>query len=826
MELPAGKIHEGQHELTLTTKGEIRTVAQLRKLVVTARNGAIIHLSDVADVEDTVEDATSYSAMSGKQALALVVTKQSGANSVEVSRLVRNELVAMQPLLDKAHLTATVPTDQAPFIEHSIEDVQFDLMFGAALAVLIILFFLHDIRATIISAVALPTAVVATFAFIQVMGFTFNNMTMLALSLSIGILIDDAIVVIENIHRHLEMGKPALQAASDATREIGLAVIATTFSIVAVFLPVAVMKGIIGRFFFQFGLTVSFAVLVSLLVAFTLTPMLSSRFLKSNHGKPPGVLARPIEWFLRGIDKGYRRLLAAALRHRAITVVLAVVTLFGSCKLAGQVKAEFLPPQDRAQFRINVELPVGTSLEATSAYSEVVASDMRKALPGVLDTFVTVGDGAQNQVNIGKIQVLMVKRTERPFGQRDAMAWARERYKDVKDATITVEEIGDIEGGGFKNAPIQYNIRGRDPAELEATAKAMMAALRKEKGFVDVDSSFRGGKPELEITPDRARAAALGVPVAAIATTVRDLVAGDKVSELKEGLDTYDITVAMPEQNKNDVASLTNLQVRSASGAPVDLANVVTVKRGEGPSQIDRQSRSRQITVYANLEGVPLGEATKVVDRVAKEVVPPDLESDYAGMGQVMAESFGYMFAALILAIIIVYMILAAQFNSFIHPLTIMLSLPMAVVGAFGGLYATGMTLNIFSMIGLIMLMGLVTKNAILLVDYANQQIESGKSVLEALMAAGPVRLRPILMTTAAMIFGMLPVALALGEGGEQRAPMAVVVMGGLITSTVLTLVVVPVVYSLFEGARRRLFKKKYAAQAAAAADPDAHAPA
>ncbi len=801
LELPAGRIEEGTRELAVKTKGEVRSTQEIADLVITSAGGASIKIGHVAVVEDSVEEARSYSSIDGVSAVAMTIRKQSGSNTVEVARAVHRELVSLQKEVAKRGATLSVPTDNSPYIEHSIADVRFDLIFGAILAIIIIMFFLHDLRATIISALAIPTSVVATFAFINVMGFTFNNMTMLALSLSIGILIDDAIVVIENIHRHLELGKPPHTAASEATREIGLAVMATTASIVAVFVPVAIMKGIVGRFFYQFGLTVSFAVLVSLFVSFTLTPMLSSRFLRFAGDHRPNFLVRGLERFLGGMDRAYRWLLARALRHRYITLTVAVVSLVGSCALVTQVKTEFIPPEDRAQYAVSVELPTGTSLAATTEYIETIAADLRKHAPGAASTFVTIGGGAQGQVNVGQVQVNMTPAKQRKFHQYDAMAWVRQRYAGAKGAIISVNQVNAIGGdSGFRSQPIQFNIRGRDMAEIAKTAEALMAELRKLPGFVDVDMSYRGGKPELAVEIDRDRAADLGIPVAVIATTLRALVAGDKVTDFKDGLELYDVKILLPDRAKAGFEGLANIKVRSQSGQLVDLASVVTVTRGEGPSQIERQARQRQITVFAGLEGVPLGEATAQVDALAVKVVPASLTTDYAGMADVMRESFGYMGLALLLAVLIVYMILAAQFDSFIHPFTIMLSLPLSVVGAFGALYATGMTLNIFSMIGVIMLMGLVTKNAILLVDFANHKRGQGLSAHDALLEAGPIRLRPILMTTAAMIFGMLPVALALSEGGETRAPMAVVVIGGLITSTLLTLVVVPVVYLLFDG--------------------------
>jgi hydrophobic/amphiphilic exporter-1 (mainly G- bacteria), HAE1 family len=804
LELPAGRIMEagGRRELTVKTKGEVRSTAEIADIIIPGRGGAFTRVRDVALVEDDAEEARSWSSMDGEAAVALVIRKQSGSNSVEIARAVREELDALGPRVEALGVSIAIPTDTSTYIEHSIKDVQFDMLFGGVLAVVIILFFLHDFRATIISAVAIPTSVVATFAFVDYMGFSFNNMTMLALSLSIGILIDDAIVVIENIHRHLGMGKDPVRAASEATGEIGLAVLATTACIVAVFVPVAFMKGIVGRFFFQFGLTVSFAVAVSALVSFTLTPMLSSRMLRQDHGKI-NPLFRPVKWLVDQIEHAYRRLLRAALRHRFLTLVAATLSFVGAVVLVTRVPMEFLPQEDQAEFEVNVETPVGTSLELTKQFIEGVARDLREHGPSVEHTFVTVGGGAQGQVNAGTIHVLLSKAKTRPYHQLDAMAWVRNRYADIADATIAVVPVNLVGGGGgSRSQAIQFNIRGRDLDEINKAADALAAALDKIEGFVDVDTTYRGGKPELGIEIDRERAASLGVPVAAAAATIRSLIAGDKITELKDGLDIYDVTIRLPDQIKTGFAALSNLKVRAATGQLVDLASVVRVTPSEGPSQIERQARQRQITVLANLEGITLGQARQLVDATVPKVVPPHLTTDYVGMAEVMQESFGYMITALFLAVIFVYMLLAAQFNSFVHPFTIMLSLPLSVVGAFGGLFLSGMTLNIFSMIGVIMLMGLVTKNAILLVDYTNTLRARGMNVMDALLEAGPVRLRPILMTTAAMIFGMLPVALALSEGGEARAPMAITVIGGLVASMVLTLVVVPVVYSLFAGAK------------------------
>ena len=635
---------------------------------------------------------------------------------------------------------------------------------------------------------------IATFAFIEVMGFTFNNMTMLALSLSIGILVDDAIVVIENIHRHLEMGKPAFRAAADATSEIGLAVLATTFSIVAVFVPVAVMKGIVGRFFYQFGLTVSFEVLVSLLVSFTLTPMLSSRLLRRATDHRPNAASAALERILDSVDRSYRWLLGVALSHRVSTLGIAALALVGSFVLVGMVKSEFSPLEDRAQFQVRVELPTGTSLETTTTFVEALGADIRKNGPHVTGVFVAIGGGAQGQVNVAEIQVLLSPAKSRAAHQVDLMAWFRERYSGLGDAAIAINPISPMgNDGGFRQQPIQFNIRGKDMDEHVAVSKALLGELGTIPGFVDLDITFRGGKPELVFDVDRDRAAELGVPIAAIATTLRAR-RRRQSHEMKDGLLSTS-RCAYPQAK----ATRTSRELARAVGdGPID-SDLERGPRRRGEDCQTKAVAQRQITVLAGLKTLPLGEAKKLVDQAAGKIVPSHLTADYAGMADIMTESFGYMGIALMLAVVIVYMILAAQFDSFVHPLTIMLSLPLSVVGAFGGLFVSGMTLNIFSMIGVIMLMGLVTKNAILLVDFANQVRARGKTAVEALLEAGPIRLRPILMTTFAMIFGMFPVALALGEGGEVRAPMAVTVIGGLITSTFLTLVVVPVVYVLVD---------------------------
>jgi HAE1 family hydrophobic/amphiphilic exporter-1 len=635
------------------------------------------------------------------------------------------------------------------------------------------------------------------------MGFTLNMMTTMALSLSIGILIDDAIVVIENIvRRRTVLKESAMDAAQRGTAEIGLAVFATTMSIVAVFVPVAFMDGMIGQFFYEFGMTVAVAVLISLFVSFTLTPMLSARFLSAHHGDSKG-LSAVIERALNGLDAMYRKVIRLALRQRFITFSAAVLVLFASFGAAGILGFEFMPIEDKSQFNVLLELPPGSNLGVTDEAAQQIARALTE-LPGVESTFTTVGGGAQEQKNVATVLVLLVPPDERSYHQTDIMAFARERFAGVTEFSVAVEQAGDNPGGTSRNAAIQLNLRGSDLNAIQDSANRIAARLREAGGYVDVDTSFREGKPELRINVHRDIIDDLGISADTVAMTARTLFAGTVATQLADGDDRIDVRVRLPEEARNIYAA-SHANVMSSQGRPVPLGIIADVEMTSGPSRVDREARQRQVTIYANLNGKVLGDAMPEVQRIADEEVGANMTAAFGGEAQMMEESMASMLLSIFLAVICVYMILAAQFESFLHPLTIMSSLPFSLIGAFGGLLITGNTMTIFAMIGLIMLFGLVTKNAILLIDFAIQLRGEGQSIPEALENAGATRLRPILMTTAAMTFGMLPVAIGHGDGGEVRAPMGIVIIGGLITSTILTLVVVPVLYSLLEGMRVRV---------------------
>jgi HAE1 family hydrophobic/amphiphilic exporter-1 len=638
----------------------------------------------------------------------------------------------------------------------------------------------------------------------QALHFTFNIVTMLALTLSIGLLIDDAIVVIENIVRHLEHGKKPLQAAQDGTGEIALAVLAVTLAVVAVFVPVAFMEGIMGRFFFQFGVTVAVAVLISYLVSMTLTPMLSARILKEHQGH--GALSRAIERVLVFIETRYRAILAWMLSHRAITVGGAVAVLVGTVFMAGLLKFTFIPQQDMSLVKVTLELPSGTPLRETQRTLDDLVRQLR-AVPGVTNAFSVAGAGAQEEVNKGEITVNLVPLADRSYGQQDFKQYLRRAMRVSPAATLGVQDWSAVAGGGNRAQPVQFNLRGTNWDDLLAAVEKTKARMKTQPGFVDVDTTFRAGKPQLDVALDRERAAAVGVPAAALGQALRALMGGDKVTDFHQGGDTYDIKVKLPEDVLSDPSALGAISVRSASGQLVELRSIATVKASSGPSQIDHQAQMRQVTILADLRNYSLGEAMGFLGKFAKEELPKTVTTDFDGQGRELGTAGKAFGLALILGVVLVYIILAAQFESLVHPFTIMMSLPFAVIGGIAGLLIARQYMSMMAMIGFIMLMGLVTKNGILLVEFTNQLKHAGKATRDALLEAGQVRLRPILMTTVAMIAGMIPVALARGDGAETRVPMAVAIIGGLITSTALTLGIVPVVYSLLDDLRSRFWK-------------------
>lgn len=801
VDVPGGRTLEPGVERTVKIAGEARSVAALRALVIASPGGVPVRLGQVAQVLDGPAEARSSAELGGESAIGLVVLKQSGSNTVQVAEAVKQRIGSIEKLLPEGSRLAVV-VDGAKFIRSSISAVQEDMILGGILAVIVVLVFLRNFRSTLVAAVALPTAIIGTFAVMNALDFTFNVVTMLALTLSIGLLIDDAIVVIENIVRHVEEGEPPWEAARKGTSEIALAVLAVTLAVVAVFVPVAFMEGIMGQFFYQFGVTVAVAVLISYGVSMTLTPMFSARVIKGHAAHGRVFLA--IERGLGAVDRTYRRALGWALSHRAWTLAGAVGVLVVTVALGGLLKVTFIPQQDMSLVSVTLEMPAGTTMEETRRELAGMARQIR-AVPGVRETFAVAGGGSREEVNRGSITVDLVPIRDRTYGQQDFKEHLRRTLQVSPSALVAVQDYNAMAGGGNRPQPVQFNLRSTDHEALLGVVEKAREKMLANPGFRDVDTTWRAGKPQLDVVVDRERAAALGIPAIALGQNVRALMGGDKVTDFHEGIDTYDIKVRLLPAVLADPGALGTVPVRAGTGQLVELRSVADVRPALGPSQIEHQAQIRQVTLLADLKDYSLDEAKQFLEAFAKEL-PPGIQYDYDGQMRELGsanEAFGN---ALLLGIVLVYIILAAQFESLVHPFTIMMSLPFAVIGGIGGLLVAGQYMSMMAMIGFIMLMGLVTKNGILLVEFTNQLKERGKRTMDALLEAGPIRLRPILMTSVAMIAGMVPVALARGDGAEVRVPMAVAIIGGLITSTVLTLVVVPVVYSLLDDLRNRIF--------------------
>ena len=798
VEYPGGRVEADTRELVVKTKGRITTPKDFEDIVLTTRGTTPIRLKDVATVEDGMEDFRSLSRLNGQRAVSLQVRRQSGENMLAVASGVNERLTSIKAGLP-SHYSMTLTQDLSLFVADSVNEAQGELLRGGFLAVLVILIFLRNWRAAFVAAVTIPVTIITTYAFMLAFGFSLNMMSLLALSISVGMVIDDSIVVLENSFRHMEEGKSRLAAALAGISEIGFAVIATSLAIVAVFIPVAFMDGLVGRFFYEFGLTVTFAVVVSTFVAVWLSPMLCSRMLKV--APKHGLMFNLVERFFTGIEWFYGGTLRFSLRFRWLVSIIAIGVFVGSLMLLPLVGTEFSPAQDEGQFNVQVETPLGSSIDRTSRILEEVEQRLRN-LPYVTNLYSTIGAGQEGRVNYGMILVQLPDKSERSMSQHEIMGLARESVEDLTHSKISIEYIPRVSGGGFRSAPLQYNVRGPDIAKLEETAFEITRRMREIPGIVDVNLTYDSSKPEVAILPDRERAADLRINIELLGKAVQTLVGGRPVSTFEEGGKSYDVRVRLAEGDRNRSDAIAALPVRTGNGELVEFRSLAEVVEGTGPVQIDRQNRQRQVTIMANLEkSKALGAAMSDVLAIEKEIgLPPGVVSAFTGAGDMMADSFASIIFSLLLAVILIYMVLASQFESFIHPVTIMLSVPLSIGGALGALALTGLTLNIYSMIGMVMLMGLVTKNAILLVDYTNQlRRESGMETKAALLKAGPVRLRPILMTAFSTIAGMIPIAIGLGAGSETRQPMGACVIGGMLTSTLLTLVVIPVVYSLLD---------------------------
>jgi len=807
VDVPAGKLEQETHEPLVRVAGKFRTVDEFQRMIVEYRAGRPIYLPEVARIVDRIEERRSASFFNDREGVALDVIKQSGANTVEVADGVEGAMQRINAELPP-HIRLRKVVDRSVFIRDSVEDVQTTLVIGGMLTVFIVFLFLNSWRSTVITGLALPVSVISTFIVMNALNFTLNVLTLMGLSLAIGLLIDDAIVVRENIVRHLQRGADHFTAAREATNEIGLAVMATTFTIIAVFVPVAFMGGIIGRFFFQFGITVGFAVLVSLYVSFTLDPMLSSRWYDpaADPRVPRSWLGRGLDVLNRQLDRLHRVLdavLSWSLRHRWAVVGMGILAVWASFGLFGKLGSAFMPDADPGEFRVTYRARPGISLHRSSEIAMQLVKEVRQN-PGVAYTYATIGSNGTQPINEGSIYVKLAEPGMRPHFL-EIQSQLRERFRRFHGITIAMATADDSAGG---QKPIQLSLQGTELAVLRPSSERLMDLVRQTPGAADVDTSEEEARPETRIVIDRKAAGDLGLDLGTIAATVRGLVAGEVVSQFEDpDGDSYDVRLRIDPSQRSEAADLGTLDLPGAGGrALVPLDQVARLESGSAPSNIRRRDLNREIRVSANTEGRSLGEVINEIKQRAAELhLPAGYNISYTGEAEDMAESFGYVGEALVLAVILIYAILASQFRSFLQPFALMLSLPLSLIGVAGMLYLVKDTLNIMSLIGLILLMGLVTKNAILVVDFTNVQRRAGLPRSEAILAATRIRLRPILMTTLAMIFGMLPLAFEWGAGAEWRAPMARAVIGGLITSTLLTLVVVPVVYTYLDDIGSRM---------------------
>ena len=836
-ELPLGSIRNAEQEQVVQINARVKRPEDFRDIVVARRASGIIKLWQVADVVDGPQEVESLALYNGQRTVLLSVQKSQGENTIAVVDgllLALKESAAVTP----DGLRTEVNRDNSRSIRVSVSNVTRTMFEGAALTVLIVFLFLNSWRSTVITGLTLPISLIGTFLFMYMFGFTINMITMMALSLCVGLLIDDAIVVRENIVRHVRMGVSPKQAALDGTAEIGLAVLATTLSIVAVFLPIGFMGGIVGKFFHEFGITIVAAVLISMFVSFTLVPMLSSVWNDpQSHGVqqgPPvtlydktlGRVTGAVDRFTEWLSGAYQHILRWSLRHKLATLGIALLTLVLSFFLLSGVGKEFTPKACMSETQINFYTPVGSSLDVTEARAKQIDALLRE-MPEVRYTVATINSGFAAGKIYGAVYVRLVDRKDRERSVVDLVTPMRQLLATIPGITIT--NIGAAEIGGGKS--LQFSLQGPDLGELNRISKQVLTRLQKIPGLVDLDSTLKADKPTLSIDVKRAAAADVGLNVNALGTTLRTLLAGTTVGNWRapDG-ENYDVLLRLAPENRSQAALLQNLPINvapAADGSPrvVRLSQVADVRPSTGPNQINRRDMSREITIDANTLGRSAGEVSADIQKVLQSTAfPPGYRFVFGGSTKNMTDSFTYALGALALAIVFIYMILASQFKSFLQPLALMSSLPLTLIGVVLALLMFRSTLNMFSVIGIVMLMGLVTKNAILLIDFAirSRAGEHGNGIdsepmarEEALLHAAKVRLRPILMTTLAMVFGMVPLAFALSEGSEQRAPMGQAVIGGVITPSLLTLVVVPVIYcyldDLGEWCKRKLLGKHQA---------------
>ena len=818
-ETPGGRMDQGPQSVTLRTRGRVQTVQEFNDIVVKPSQSHPVKIADIGAVEDGMADLDTIATINGTSTVLLNVRRQSGTNTVQVAHDTKERIKEIQKALPPGY-DLRIVRDTSEFIEASMHNVEEHLIVGSILAALVVLLFLTNLRSTLISAIAIPTSIIATFGLIWFMGFTLDSLTMLALTLSVGIVIDDAIVVLENIYRFIEeKHENQFQAAIDGTKEIGLAVLATTLSLVAIFVPVAFMGGIVGRFMKSFGLTMAFAIMVSLIVSFTLTPMLSARFLKIQK-KGRGDASSKDSRIFRTVDLLYTRMLEFAMRHRAIVAGMAVVVLISSVPLFMVANKNFLPNDDQSEFEISLRAPEGTSLESTEVITNRITNAIRSQTPEVSYTLVQIaGDGPKTR-NLASIYVRLTPIEDRRRDQFAVMDDIRSRILPPLTGGLrtAVQPVANIGGGGNQNADIQFIINGPDLVKLDTYSKQLVARVRQMKGVVDVDTSLNSGKPEMSVGIDRPKAADMGVQIADAAEALRLLVAGDQVTTYNEGGEQYEVHLRAELADRSTQQAVAALTVPSSRLGTVSLDNVATFSPSSAPSDINRIRRQRQVTVFANL--LPTASQAEVQNAMEAEFLSlkagPEYRGGLTGRSRELGRAAQNFVLAFALSLIFMYLILAAQFESWLHPVTILLSLPLTLPFALLSIIIFRQSLNIFSALGLLVLFGVVKKNSILQIDHANQLKATGLPTHEAIVRASRDRLRPILMTTFAFVAGMIPLIVSRGIGSGTNHAIGFVIFGGQSLALLLTLVVTPVAYSLFDDLSHHVFGRH-----AARTEPD-----
>lgn len=794
-EIPAGRVEGREREFAVRTRGELITPEEFGAIIVSGTDGRIVRLRDVAEVTVGAEDERTVARYNGESAVGLGIVKQSRASTVDVAAEVRASLEELTTLLPGG-MSLSVAYDSSTFIVESINEVVETLVIAMCLVVLVVLTFLKSFRATTIPSLAIPISIMGALAAAFFAGFTINILTLLALVLAIGLVVDDAIVVLENIYRHMEMGKSRVQAALDGSKEIGFAVIATTIALVAVFVPLAFLTGSVGRLFNEFGVSLGVAVLVSGFVALTLTPMLCSKMLKPLHGTSTSWASRSFDRFFEWLNDFYSRTLRFSLRHRWLMVLGALAAVLISGLLFRFIQSELVPVEDRGIGFGIVIAPEGATLEYTDRYMKEIEARLM-ALPERrgLFTAVGLGFGGPGSVTNGILFLALKPRGERDRSQQEIVQQLFPVLMAIPGVLAFVVNPPSI-GGRFSSSPIEYVLQAESYEELSNGLGIMMAEASQLGYLINLDSDLRLNKPQLDITIDRERAAGLGASVTEIGTTLETFLGGRVVTNFKRGTKQYDVILQTKSHSRSTPDAIQEIYIRGTGGL-VQLANVIRVAETVAPKELNHYNRVRSATISASLlPGVSLGQALDDLDRIAATKLPAGMKREYAGQSLEFKSSSSALYLMFFLAIVFIYLVLAAQFESFVHPFTILLSVPLAVFGALVTLFLFGETLNIYSQIGLIMLIGLVTKNSILIVEFSNQLREQGEAIEKAVISASVIRLRPILMTSLATIFGVLPIALGLGAGAESRRPLGLAVVGGMLFSTFLTLILVPVVYT------------------------------